>query len=150
MTLEGFEVRPGLQIRDDVLAIGFPGEHVPADAALALLEEGLPAHVQQTCQGALPRLVAVDMRNVVPFSSTALGKLLAIRKMVTHAGWALVLVIGDPAFRDLFSVTRLDALFPVVRDAAELRRLVETLPGLSSSSTAAASGPGNALSAGKL
>jgi anti-anti-sigma factor len=150
MSLDGFEVRPGLQIRDDVLAVGFPGEHVPADAALGLLEERLPAHVRQTCPGALPRLVAVDMRNVVPFSSTALGKLLAIRKKVTQVGWTLVLVIGDPVFRDLFSVTRLDALFPVVRDEAELRRLAETLPGLSSSPAAAAPGQGNELSAGKL
>jgi anti-anti-sigma factor len=147
MTPEGLEVSPGLQIRDDVLAVAFPGEHVPADAALALLEARLLEHVQQTSKGALPRLVAVDMRNVVPFSSTALGKLLAIRKMVTHAGWTLVLVIGDPAFRDLFSVTRLDSLFPVVRDEAELRRLVESLP---ASPSPAAARPGSELSAGKV
>ncbi len=148
MTPDGLAASPGLQVRDDVLAVSFPGEHVPADDALALLEARLLAHVQEASRGAVPRLVAVDMRNVVPFSSTALAKLIALRRKVTPAGWMLVLVIGDPTFRDLFSVTRLDSLFPVVHDEIELRRLVETLPGPSPSP--AVSRPGSELSAGKL
>jgi hypothetical protein len=127
MFLECLEARPELQIRDDVIAIGFAGDGISGDDALALVEEQLLAHVRAAARGAPPRFVVLDLRNVATFSAAAVGKTIAVGKNGVAAGWTIVPVI-HPALLDLFSRQKLDTLFPVVGDEADLRRLVETVP----------------------
>jgi anti-anti-sigma factor len=128
MSLERMEACPQLQIRDDVLAVGFAGGGISGDDALALAEEQLLPYVAATRRGSPPRFVVLDLRNVATLSSLAIGKMLGMRKKGNEAGWTLVVVTADPAVLDLLAFTRLDKVFPVVREEGELRRLVDTVP----------------------
>jgi anti-anti-sigma factor len=125
MIPQGVEVRPELQVRNDVQAYGFSGKRVPDHTAVSLLGGVLLDYVPTTSESVPTGLVVVDMRNVDSLSTTGLGRLLALHKRLGQVRWKVVLLIGDPIVREVFSATQLDRRFLVAADEGELRELVQ-------------------------
>jgi anti-anti-sigma factor len=125
MIPQGLEVRPELQVRSDVLAFGFSGEHVADDTAVGLLQGDFLNYILTTAETTPTGLVVVDMRNVESLSTTSLGRFLALYKKLGQVRWKLVLMISDPILRELFSTTHLDHLFLVAANEGELHELAQ-------------------------
>jgi anti-anti-sigma factor len=125
MVPHGVEVRPELQVRSDVLAFGFPGERIPDTVIVSLLGAELLDHILTTAEIASAGLVVVDLRNVESLPATGFGRLLSLHNRLSQVQRKLVVLVSDPVIREVFSTTRLDRLFLVVANEAELRDLVK-------------------------
>ena len=125
MIPQGVEVRPELQVRSDVLALGFSGVRAADQTAVSLLEGSLLDYILTTAENAPTGLVVVDLRNIDSLSTTGLGRLRALHKRLGQIRLKLVLLIDDPILREVFSATHLDNLFMVASSEGELRELVK-------------------------
>lgn len=63
-----------------------------------------------------PRII-ISFENVDHLSSTALGKIIEINRLVQSSGGRLVLCSLDPVIQAIFTVTRLDRILPIYKDA---------------------------------
>lgn len=125
MVPQGIEVRADLQTRSDVLAFGFHGEHIAAHSAARLLGTDLLNYICSVVENAPAGFVVVDLRNVEPLSTAAIGQLLSFNKQLSQYRCRLALLVSDPVLREVLSATNLDHLFTVAADESELRALVE-------------------------
>jgi anti-anti-sigma factor len=130
MIPSGVEIRLELQVRSDVLAFGFAGEHVADQTAVHLLQGDLRDHILETTERAPTGLVVMDMRNVDSLSATGMGRLLALSQRLDQVHWRLVLLICDPIVRAVFTSTHLDQQVLMAANEDELHALIDRyLPG---------------------
>jgi anti-anti-sigma regulatory factor len=127
MIPQGVEVRPDLQLQNNVLAFGFAGERITDQTAVGLLGGDLLEHLLTTTETSRTGLVVVDMRNVDPLSTAGLGQLRAVQKRLSQVPWTFVLLIDDAVDREVFSNVQAHQHFLAAADETELRELVKRL-----------------------
>lgn len=117
----GMELRPGLQIGGNLVAVGFPGENVPDSAATGLLSRELPGALGRVLLEAGARHLVVDMRNVGPLSASGIAALKSIRARLRGLLFLPVLVVADRPSRELLAGTGVTSHMPVVVGEEGLR-----------------------------
>src|SRR5262245_41346440 len=117
----GMELRSSLQLSEQLVAVGFPGENVPESAATGLLSRELPGALGRVLQEAGARHLVVDMRNVGQISASGIAALKSIRARLRGLLDLPVLVVGDRASRELLHGTGVTSHMPVVVGEEGLR-----------------------------
>jgi len=120
----GIEIRPELQMRSDVLAFGFSGEHVADRTAVSLLAGDMLDYVLTAVERSPTGLVVLDLRNVDSLSATGFGRLLALHKTLALARRKLILLISDPIIRDVLFAIELDHKILVAANEVELGEVI--------------------------
>jgi anti-anti-sigma factor len=115
-------------VHDDALIARFVGDDL-------LLDEGytraVAAELLALARGCVRPRFVLDLGNVAALGSQALVLLLTLRRKLLATGRVVTLCNPRPAVADVLAVTRLDNLFPIVREETPLEPTLatpETLP----------------------
>ena len=71
------------------------------------------------CQGYI-----LDMRNINAIDSTGFGILVSIAKKLKHSQHRMVVIINNPAIMQLFTITKMPLIFPIVHTKEEAVELL--------------------------
>jgi anti-anti-sigma regulatory factor len=126
MLPSGIELRPEFSTNREVLAFGFSGKQVNDVQAIELLAKELIEYVDKVTSP--PHFVVLDMRNLARLSFGSLEPLLKIRQRLSKASWRLLLVIDEPAIRDVLIATGLDKVLVIAIDKEVGRLLASSMP----------------------
>jgi anti-anti-sigma regulatory factor len=126
MLPRGIELRPEFSTSSDILAFGFSAQQVNDVQSLDLLAKELVDYLDKVASASPPRLVIVDMRNIVRLAAENVKPLLKIRQRSLQASWKLFLVIDEPSIRDAFIHAGLDKIFSIA-SGNEVGRLLSAL-----------------------
>jgi anti-anti-sigma factor len=116
---------PELCIREDVVAVRFPGKRVKhlwpdgADDAPAI------AFILNASGPPGARFVVLDIRNLDSIANSFLGTCIRLRKQLPQTAGQLV-VLCIPEVFEVFEITRLDKFIAVVTTEEELRQHLDT------------------------
>jgi hypothetical protein len=90
----GMELRPGLQLNDRILAVGFPGESVPDPFHTEMVEQLRGVVARMEVRPGINALV-VDLRNVPEITGPGIYSLKSLRTSLRERRVKAVLVVGD-------------------------------------------------------
>jgi len=113
---------------DDALTVRFLGSELLLDEGYTRAAAAELLALARWC--VQPRFV-LDLGNVVALGSQALVLLLTLRRKLLATGRVVALSNPRPAVADVLAVTRLDHLFPIVREETPLEltpAIPQTLP----------------------
>jgi anti-sigma B factor antagonist len=97
----------------DVTVIRFKDDRLVADEDILEFE----AEINRLTDGLAPR-VLLDFKTIRQMSSSALGKILALRRKIAEARGEFKLCRLSADLREVFEITKLNQTFPIFDDEA--------------------------------